>query len=175
MDITMKNTLAMINRMQADGIVDRYAIAGAVGATFYLEPAATFDVDILVVLPNLLNSSLLSLSPIYDYLTARGSRIESEHIIVGTWPVQFLPAGDDLEREALQKAVPAEVEGVNTWILAPEYLVALALRTGRSKDHTRILGFLERQAVDQQRLQAVLARHGLLPAWERFERKYLED
>jgi len=47
----MKSTLEMMNRMQADGIIDRYAIGGAVGATFYLEPAATFDIDIFVVLP----------------------------------------------------------------------------------------------------------------------------
>ena len=29
--------------MQADGVIGKYAIGGAVGATFYLEPAATLD------------------------------------------------------------------------------------------------------------------------------------
>jgi len=29
--------------MQADGVVQRYAIGGAVGATFYLKPVATLD------------------------------------------------------------------------------------------------------------------------------------
>jgi hypothetical protein len=171
----MKETLNLINQMQADGVIDRYAIAGAVGATFYLEPAATFDIDILVVLPNLPDSALLTLSPIYAYLTSRGCRVEREHIVVGNWPVQFLPAGDDLENDALQHAVPAEVEGVKTWVLSSEYLVALALRTGRFKDRTRILEFLERGAVDRQRLRDILTRHGLIPAWERFERKYLGD
>jgi len=33
----------------ADGIIERYAIGGAVGATFYIEPAATQDVDVFVV------------------------------------------------------------------------------------------------------------------------------
>jgi hypothetical protein len=32
--------------MQSDGVIERYAIGGAVGATFYLEPIATLDVDI---------------------------------------------------------------------------------------------------------------------------------
>lgn len=36
----MNGTLEVINRMQADGIIGRYAIGGAVGATFYLEPVA---------------------------------------------------------------------------------------------------------------------------------------
>lgn len=44
----MKRTLEMINRMQADAIISNYAIGGAVGATFYLEPAATLDVDIFL-------------------------------------------------------------------------------------------------------------------------------
>jgi hypothetical protein len=34
--------------MEADGIIDRYAIGGAVGTTFYLEPVATLDVDVFV-------------------------------------------------------------------------------------------------------------------------------
>jgi hypothetical protein len=169
----MKDTLSIINQMQADGVIDHYAIAGAVGATFYLEPAATFDIDILVVLPNLPDSSLLTLSPLYTYLSHRGCRVEREHIVIGNWPVQFLPAGDDLEKNALTEAVPTEVEGVRTWVLSAEYLVALALRTGRLKDRTRILEFLERGAVDRQRLRDILSCHGLLSAWEHFERRYL--
>ena len=44
----MKATLEVINRMQADGVIGQYAIGGAVGATFYLEPVATLDIDIFV-------------------------------------------------------------------------------------------------------------------------------
>lgn len=52
----MKESLELINRMLADGVIDRYAIGGAVGATFYLEPAATLDIDIFVVLPSIWSS-----------------------------------------------------------------------------------------------------------------------
>jgi hypothetical protein len=55
----MRDTLEMINRMQTDGVIDEYAIGGAVGATFYLEPSATEDVDIFVMLPTAPGSSLL--------------------------------------------------------------------------------------------------------------------
>jgi hypothetical protein len=39
--MNIKEVIATINQMQADGVIDRYAIGGAVGATFYLEPVAT--------------------------------------------------------------------------------------------------------------------------------------
>ena len=35
-----------VNPMQADRVIGRYAIGGAVAATFYLEPAATLDLDL---------------------------------------------------------------------------------------------------------------------------------
>ena len=69
---SVKDTLEAINRMQADGVIGQYAIGGAVGATLYLEPAATLDVDVFVTLPAVAGSSLLMLSPIYDYLRAHG-------------------------------------------------------------------------------------------------------
>jgi hypothetical protein len=170
----MKATLEVINEMQAKGVIGKYAIGGAVGATFYLEPAATFDVDIFVVLPWTQTGTLLSLSPIYGFLKARGCHIGGEHIIIGTWPVRFLPASDGLEREALEHPVQTEVEGVETWVMTAEHLVAIALRTGRPKDHARILQFLEADAIDREALRGFLIRHGLLRKWEQFQEKYLE-
>jgi len=49
---SVKETLEAINNMQADGVIRQYAIGGAVGATFYLEPAATVDLDVFVILPD---------------------------------------------------------------------------------------------------------------------------
>jgi len=43
--VGIKEVIKTINRMKADGVIERYAIGGAVGATFYLEPVATLDVD----------------------------------------------------------------------------------------------------------------------------------
>lgn len=39
--MNIKEVIVTINQMQADGVIERYAIGGAVGATFYLEPVAT--------------------------------------------------------------------------------------------------------------------------------------
>ncbi len=171
----MKATLETINQMQSDGIIGKYAIGGAVGATFYLEPSATLDVDIFVMFPTVQGGSLLSLAPIYDYLKARGCKVEGEHIVVGDWPVQFLAPSNGLEREALADAFETQVEGVRTWVMTAEHLVGIALSTGRPKDHARILQFLEQDAVDADKLKHILKRHGLVPKWEQFERRYLED
>jgi hypothetical protein len=173
-DAPVKATLEAINQMQADGIIGKYAIGGAVGATLYLEPAATLDVDIFVTLPAPPDSLLLSLAPIYDYLKARGGTVKDEHIVIGGWPVQFLPPSNDLEREAVADSVEASVEGVTTWVMSAEHLVAIALRTARAKDHIRVLQFVEQKAVDRGKLQSILERHGLSSKWSQFEQKYLE-
>jgi hypothetical protein len=170
----MKATLEAINQMQAEGVIGKYAIGGAVGALMYLEPASTLDVDIFVVLPTVPGSSLLSLTPIYDYLKARGAAVEDEHIKIGDWPVQFLPPSSNLEYEAVTESVATNVEGVSTWVMTAEHLVAIALQTGRSKDYIRILQFAERRAVDRGKLGIILERHGLTTKWQEFERKYLE-
>jgi hypothetical protein len=160
--------------MQADGVIGKYAIGGAVGATLYLEPAATVDLDIFVMLPTDSGRVLLSLTPIYEYLKSHGGKVQDEYIEIGGWPVQFLPPGSDLESEAIEQAVSTDVEGVSTRVMSSEHLVAIALRVGRSKDHTRILQFVEQGAINQPKLQEILERHSLLSKWERFRSRYLE-
>jgi hypothetical protein len=116
---------------------------------------------------------LVSLGPIYDYLKERGGRVEEEYIVIGGWPVQFLPPSDALEQEAVAESVETTVEGVATWIMTAEHLVAIALRTGRPKDYNRILQFLEHDAVDRGKLLNILDHHTLAVQWKQFERRYL--
>ena len=47
----MEKALAVINHLEKDGLIGRYAIGGAVAATRYIEPIQTYDLDIFVVLP----------------------------------------------------------------------------------------------------------------------------
>jgi len=170
----MKATLEAISRLQADSVIGRYAIGGAVGATFYLEPAATLDIDVFVSLKTASGSSLLTLSPIYEHLTSRGYRAEKEYVIIEGWPVQFLPASDALDEEALAEAVETEVEGVRTWVMTAEHLVAIALRTGSGKDFARILQFIESGVIHPEKLDPILKRHGLLAKWEQFGERFLK-
>jgi hypothetical protein len=48
--------------MQSEGVIAGYAIGDAVGATFYLEPAATLDPDNFVTLPANQGRGLISLT-----------------------------------------------------------------------------------------------------------------
>jgi hypothetical protein len=58
--------------------------------------------------------------------------------------------------------------------MSAQRLVAIALCTGRAKDHFRILQFIEQDGVDRGKLRDILERHGLTPKWRQFEGKYLE-
>ncbi len=164
----------MINGMQAAGVIERYAIGGAVAATFYLEPVATLDVDVFVEFHTEPGSQMISPEPIFRYLRDRGCAMEGEHIVIAGWPIQFLPAGSALVQEALAKAVEKDVEGTRALVFTAEHLAAIALETGRAKDKARVLQFIEADAIDLDRLQEILTRHGLAGAWEQFERQFLK-
>jgi hypothetical protein len=165
----MKHTLQVINQMQAAGVIGKYAIGGAVGATVYLEPAATLDIDIFVSFPDRPGSLIVSPQPIYDYLVRTlGYKVENEHVLVESWPVQFLPADDALHQEALEQAHPLDLEGVQTWVMTAEHLMALALNTGRKKDDWRLELFLESGRYDENKLQGILRRHNLIDKWRQF-------
>lgn len=160
--------------MQADGVIGKYAIGGAVGATFYLEPFATIDIDIFVSFKKDDTNLLLNLSPIYDYLVPRGCTTENEYIVIAGWPVQFLPTGNPLEDEALEQAMETQLDGVRTWVMTAEHLVAIAVKLGRAKDYSRILQFIEGGVLDSNNLNAILARHQLLETWETFGDRFLK-
>jgi hypothetical protein len=173
MDI--KKVITTINQMQADGVIERYAIGGAVGATFYLEPIATLDVDIFVAFRSQPGQRLVSPQPIFDYLKARGGTVEGEYIVVAGWPVQFLPPGTPLVAEALQEAVERDVDGTPARVFTAEHIAAIALQTGRARDKARLLQFVEIGVLEVVRFQAILTRHGLVDAWRKFERQFLSD
>jgi hypothetical protein len=174
-NVNIKNTIAAINQMQADGVIQRYAIGGAVGATFYLEPVATLDVDVFVTFRPDAGSLLVNAQPLFDYLKAHGGVIEGEYVVVAGWPVQFLPAANPLLMEALAQAVEKNVAGVSARVFTAEHLAAIALQTGRAKDKARLLQFIEAGALDAMRFQDIVVRHGLADAWRRFEEQFLED
>jgi hypothetical protein len=171
----IQDVITTINQMQADGVIDRYAIGGAVGATFYLEPVATLDVDIFISFRPEPGNLIASPKPIFDYLKARGGKMDGEYIVISGWPVQFLPATGPLVEEALDQAVETHVEGTLARVFTAEHLAAIALQTGRAKDKARLLQFIESDTLDAGRFQAILVRHGLIDAWEKFERQFLSD
>ncbi len=172
--MAIKEAIQIINRMEADGVIERYAIGGAVGATFYLEPVATLDVDVFIEFRAEPGSRLVSLEPIFTYLRDRGCTMEGEHIVIAGWPVQFLPANSNLLQEALVAAVEKSVEGTAARVFTAEHIVGIALQTGRAKDKARVLQFIEANAVDLGRVREILTRHGLNGNWQQFEQQFLK-
>ncbi len=173
--MNIKEVIAAVNRMQADRVIERYAIGGAVGATFYLEPVATLDVDIFVTFRTEPGSLVISPQPIFDYLKARGGTMEGEYVVLAGWPVQFLPPNTPLVEEALAQAVEKDVAGTPARVFTAEHLAAIALQTGRAKDKSRLLQFIEADALDAPRFQEIVSRHGLATKWQRFEQQFLRD
>jgi hypothetical protein len=173
--VSIVQVISLINQMEADGVVKRYAIGGAVGATFYLEPVSTLDVDIFVGFQQQADQVLVSPRPIFDYLTQRGGVIEGEYIVIAGWPVQFLPPTTLLVEEALADAATVEVEGTPARVFTAEHLAAIALQTGRAKDKARLLQFIEAGALDAKRFQTIVERHGLIDRWQEFEQTFLQS
>ena len=163
-------TLRVISEMYAAGVFGRYAIGGAVGAAFYVEPAATLDVDVFVGIPVVSGTIIITPAVIYEYLRGRGDAVRVEG-----WLVQFLPPPTPLVEEGIACAKSFEVENVTTLVFTAEHLVAIALQTGRPKDSARILQFLESAALDRRELKEILARHALSERWSNFEKRFLSD
>ena len=178
----MEKTLAVINELEREGLIGRYAIGGAVAATRYIEPIQTYDLVIFVILP-VAPSGLISLTPIYNYLTQRGYAPQGETIVIEGWPVQFLPVYpqdtlkgcNPLTEEALERAIEVEFGSTPTRVFSAEHLAAILLQTGRPKDHARLIQFFEFKALDRALLESIVARHGLTSKWENFRRRFLNE
>lgn len=133
--------------MKREGIVDEYAVGGAMAAAFWAEPTATFDLDVFVKFQS--SGILVSLQPIYDWAAKRGFPAKDEHIIVAGVPVQVIPAPDGLAAEAVATAVELDYAGQPMRVIRPEYLIALAI-SGSARTRKRVVRAA--QLMDEARL-----------------------
>jgi hypothetical protein len=171
----LKDVIAAINAMRRDGVIEHYGIGDEVGATFYIEPIATLDVDVFVSFKTMPGQITLSPRPILDYLKARGATVDGEYLVIAGWPVQFLPPTSPLVEEALAETREVDVEGETASVFTAEHLAAIALQTGRAKDKARLAQFVEADALDADRLDSILERHGLMEKWRRIEQLFQGD
>jgi hypothetical protein len=156
----MEAILKVLNDLEREGVISRYAIGGGVGAIFYMEPFLTYDLDVFVRLPRSADG-LLTLTPIYKALKARGYAEEGQYVVIEGMPVQFLPSYNPLVEEALTEARETRYAGTVTRVLRPEHLVAIMVQTGRAKDRQRFAPFMEEAELDADYLRNVLQRHQL--------------
>ena len=154
----MEKTLKVIAEMIRLGIIRAYAIGGGIAATYYIEPVLTYDLDVFFM-P--VREGLDELAPIYEFTRGRGYAEEAEALIIEGFPVQFIPAYNDLVREAVADPASLTYRGVEANVVKAEYLIAIALQTGRAKDRERAVRLLESESVDRGVLAGILERHSL--------------
>ena len=165
----MDKTLKILNDLLAAGVLGRYAIGGAMAATFYAEPVSTFDLDIFVALPET-SGGLVTLSPLYDALRGIGYVESGEFVTIEGVPVQFIPPYNALVEESVQQARDTTYNSVPTRVIRLEYLIAIALQTGREKDRQRVRLLTSQARADTALLNAILARHSLTSKWNEWDR-----
>ncbi len=168
----MEKVIQVLNRMQADGVIERFAIGGGIAAIHYLEPYLTDDIDVfispVVVGPN----GLVSFERIYSYLGKLGYNTEREYIRIDDWLVQFVPASESVQEEAVSLADRVAFAGEFTSIFSIEHLAAELLRSGRLKDHARVEALLESGQMDMDVYREIINRHGLGGNWTEFTVRY---
>lgn len=156
------DAIRALNDMKAEGVIEEYAVAGALAIVFWTEPVPTWDLDVFVFLPEQ-EGSLVSLESLYRWTSARGYAASKEHIIIEGIPVQFIASPSDLADEAIEKAATLEYEGLPVRVTLPEYLIALYLqpeaRSAKRRERAGML--LDWPGLNRGRLDDILKRHGV--------------
>jgi hypothetical protein len=168
----MREVAQLLNDMLRAGVIGNYAMFGAVAQMRYTQPVATLDADVLVSLPAMQDNNVLD--PICHFCRSRGYNPEGEAILVGDWPVQFIPAFSRLTEEAIDRAETGEIGGLPLRVVRADYLAAIALSVGRAKDFARVLSLLEADAVSSNDIERLCARHDLISQWQQFRRRFLD-
>lgn len=168
----MEKVLEILNRMQAEGIIQDFAIGGGIAAIYYLEPYQTDDIDVFISPVIVDEGGLVSFGKIYEYLHNVGYPAEREYIKIEDWLVQFLPASESVQQEAVDQAIQVAFAGTFTSIFSAEHLAAELLRSGRPKDHARVISLLESEQLEMTALLDIINRNGLGELWKAFCFRY---
>lgn len=167
----MKAALETLLKLRDEGLLARFAIGGAIAASYYVEAVVTEDLDVFAFLtPS--PSGLLLLGPLYERLVQLGGKVHNEHVVIGNWPMQILPAYTPLVEDAVMEAQDRMFEGICVPVVSAEHLCAIALQTGRAKDYARVNAFFEAGVVDGAALHRLIDRHALAGRWQIYERRY---
>jgi hypothetical protein len=172
----MEKVIQVLNRMQADGIIEKFAIGGGIATIYYLEPYQTDDIDVFISPVVIGQSGLVSLEPIYGYLEKLGYLPVKEGVLIEDWRVQFVPAFAAVQEEAIAQARRVEYGETHTFIFSAEHLGAELLRSGRLKDQVRVIDLIESKKMDLKVFRDIINRHGLTEKWKELVSRYdLED
>ena len=167
----MEKTLKVLNELKTKGLIQTYAIGGGIATIFYTEPSFTYDLDVFLIVDVDPGKKIVSLASIYDYLKKKGYPWKGEHIVIEGMPVQFVPAGSDLEHDAIVNSRTVNYARTKTRVLKAEYLIAIALKVGRKKDLEKIGRLVDQTRVNKTALERILRKHDLLEKFKKWKEK----
>jgi len=168
----MEKVIQVLNRMQADGVIEKFAIGGGIAAIYYLEPYQTDDIDVFILPVVVGESGLVSLGSIYDYLENLGYHPVKEGVLIEDWVVQFVPAFKSVQEEAVAQAEHVAYGETHTLLFSAEHLAAELLRSGRPKDYARVIALIESEQVDMMLFRDIISRHDLAKKWKEFAARF---
>lgn len=157
-NLPLAEVMRAANGLVTAGLIEDWALGGALAAIYYIEPFTTYDADIFFIPKD--KGLTASIPAIYAHLQGHGWQVEREHLLIRGFPVQFL-AASGLTEEAVREAEAIDYEGVPAKVFRAEHIVAIAASVGRAKDKARIEQLLQQVNLDQNRLENILQRHNL--------------
>jgi hypothetical protein len=157
-NLPLADVMRAANDLVSRGLIEDWALGGALAAIYYVEPFSTYDADIFFIPKD--PGFAAGIPAIYTRLQSQGWQVEGEHLLVRGFPVQFLAAAG-LTEEAVRSAEQILYEGVSAKVFRPEHIIAIAASVGRAKDKARIEQLLTQSDLDKTYLAEVLQRYKL--------------
>lgn len=164
--VNFQEAIPVINEMQADGVIENYAVAGDSATSLYLEAVSPRHLEIVVPLPTLPGKLIVSPTRIFEYLLGKGAIFEGQFMRIGDTKALFVPPSTPLLEEALREAPLRNLDGHPARVFTADHLAALAFQTGRA--NARVLDFAAADVLDVDRFHAILSRHALMDRWREF-------
>lgn len=160
--IFFETALRALNAMKQDGVVADYAVAGGMAQAFWVEAVPTYDLDVLVALPQT-TGVIVSLAPIYGWAKKHEYVVRGEHVVIGDIPVQFLASPGQLTDEAMERAATLRFSDTDVRVVRPEYLIAMYLHgSARTRQRRERAATLRDEAgIDESLLRDLMNRFAL--------------
>lgn len=159
------DVLVVLARLKTDAIVEDYAVGEAMAVSFWTEPVATQDLDVVVTF-RAEQHPLDPLRPVFNWLDAQGFRLDGEHAMIAGVPVQFLVAWNSIVEQAVEQAAdvpydPSDPASPVLRLIRPTFLVAMwqgdpGADTPRRRERAAMLR--EAGLVDEKLLTALLSK-----------------
>lgn len=163
----MQRVCDVLEELLACGVIQKYAIGGDTAAGFHGEPLATRDIDVFCYLDAPTDSILITPEPIFKKLADMGfTKFDEEGILIHGFPVQFLSAWSQLEKEAVENAMVMNWQNHTNRVISPEYLAGIAITVGRPKDRARLVYLTSLELFNNILFAEILQRYGLIKTWE---------